>query len=56
MNRLRQWYDLNRTPIGYAVGGINLLNGLFLFSVDTLAAIFWFMLGLVIIFDTKYYK
>lgn len=56
MRKFLDWFELNRQTIGYTVGGFNLLNGLLLIPTSLGLAVFWMLLGAVIIFDTKTYK
>jgi hypothetical protein len=57
MNKFLEWFQTNRTSIGYTIGGLNILNGILGASYGNMvAAVFWIIVGLVIIFDTKYFK
>lgn len=56
MRKFLDWFELNRQTIGFAVGGLNLLNGLLMLPSNLVLAIFWLLLGAVIIFDTYMYK
>lgn len=51
------WFARNRILIGYAVGTINLLNGLMFFNAgNVFSGIFWTILGAIIVLDTKEFK
>lgn len=56
MEKFKLWFELNRQTIGYTVGGFNLLNGLLMVPTNLVMAIFWLLLGAVIILDTKMFK
>lgn len=52
-----EWFGRNRQTIGYAVGGVNVFNGLLNIVVGNVAGgIFWLVLGGAIILDAKYFK
>ncbi len=57
MNKFLDWFQANRVSIGYTIGGLNILNGfLGLMYGNMIAAVFWTIVGAVIIFDSKYFK
>lgn len=56
MEKFKLWFELNRQTIGYTVGGFNLLNGLLMIPTSPAIAIFWLLLGAVIIFDSMMFK
>jgi hypothetical protein len=54
MQTFLSWFDRNRKTIGYTVGTLNLLSGLAnLYIGNTAHGILWFIVGMVIIIDTK---
>jgi hypothetical protein len=57
MQTFLSWFGRNRRPIGYTVGGVNLLSGLVhLFSGNILDGIFWLLIGAAILIDTREFK
>jgi|APGre2960657505_1045072.scaffolds.fasta_scaffold465102_2 hypothetical protein len=57
MEKFFEWFGRHREPIGYTVGGINLLNGFVgIISGNVVNGIFWILLGSAIIFDTRMFK
>lgn len=57
MEKFMEWFGRNRQTIGYAVGGVNVFNGLLNIVVGNVAGgIFWLVLGGAIILDAKYFK
>ena len=57
MDKFFEWFGRHREPIGYTVGGINLLNGFVgIISGNVVNGIFWILLGSAIIFDTRMFK
>jgi len=57
MTQFLAWFDRNRTPIGYTVGGLNVLSGLADLALgNVFSGIFWILIGVVILFDTWQYK
>ncbi len=57
MSTFLEWFGRHREPIGYTVGGINLLNGFVgIISGNVVNGIFWILLGSAIIFDTRMFK
>jgi len=57
MEKFMEWFGRNRITIGYAIGGINVLNGVASVAFgDTLNVVFFIVLGSAIIFDSKVFK
>jgi len=57
MEKFMEWFGRNRITIGYAVGGINVVNGVASVALgDTLSGMCFIVLGLAIIFDAKVFK
>jgi hypothetical protein len=57
MEKFFEWFGRHREPIGYTVGGINLLNGFVgIISGNAVNGICWILLGSAIIFDTRMFK
>jgi len=57
MEKFMEWFGRNRQTIGYAIGGINVLNGVASVALgDTLGGVFFIVLGSAIIFDSKVFK
>jgi hypothetical protein len=57
MNKFLSWFGRNRTPIGYTVGGVNLLSGIsHLLVGNILNGIFWLLIGAAILIDTREFK
>ena len=57
MEKFFERFGRHREPIGYTVGGINLLNGFVgIISGNVVNGIFWILLGSAIIFDTRMFK
>jgi hypothetical protein len=57
MEKFMEWFGRHRKTIGYTVGGLNVLNGTTSIVLgDTWSGIFFVVLGLAIIFDSKVFK
>ena len=57
MIKFLEWFGRNRITIGYAVGGINVVNGVASIALgDTLSGLFFIVVGSAIIFDAKVFK
>ena len=57
MEKFMEWFGRNRITIGYAIGGINVLNGVASVALgDTLSGMCFIVLGSAIIFDAKVFK
>jgi hypothetical protein len=57
MEKFFEWFGRHREPIGYTVGGINLLNGFVgIISGNVVNGVCWLLLGSAIIFDTRMFK
>jgi hypothetical protein len=57
MHKFLEWFGRNRKPIGYTVGGVNVLSGVsHLFVGNMLDGIFWLLIGVVILIDTREFK
>jgi hypothetical protein len=57
MSTFLEWFSRHRTTIGYAVGGINVLNGVASIALgDTWSGVFFIVVGSAIIFDAKVFK
>jgi hypothetical protein len=57
MSAFFEWFSRNRQSIGYTVGGLNVLTGIFDVAVgDISTGIFFIVIGSVIIFDAKVFK
>ena len=57
MAKFFEWFGRHREPIGYTVGGINLLNGFVgIISGNVVNGFCWILLGSAIIFDTRMFK
>lgn len=57
MNKFAAWFERNRRPIGYTVGGLNLLaavNHLLLGHVGL--AMLWLVIGGSIVYDTRTFR
>jgi hypothetical protein len=53
MTKFLEWFDRYRTPIGYTIGGFNLVTGVFETALgNTFIGMFWMAIGAVILFDT----
>lgn len=51
------WFGRNRRPIGYVIGGMNLLTALsHLLQGNLGLMLFWLVIGCMIIFDTWEFK
>ncbi len=51
------WFEQNRRPIGYTVGGLNLLAALnYLIQGQYGLAVLWLVIGGTIVFDTWEFK
>jgi len=52
MTKFLAWFDRYRTPIGYTVGGFNVVSGIFETALgNTFTGMFWMGIGAVILFD-----
>ena len=52
-----EWFGLNRTAIGYIIGGVNLGSGIaHILAGDVTAGIAWLVIGAFIVIDTKEFK
>jgi hypothetical protein len=57
MEKFVEWFGRNRKPIGYAVGGLNLLVALsHLIQGHLGLAVLWLIIGAAIVFDTWEFK
>lgn len=57
MNAFANWFDRNRTSIGYTAGIMNILSGVgYLATGQMLSAACWLIIGSAIVFDTRTYK
>ena len=57
MNNFLEWFSRNRKPIGYTVGGLNLIDGIVSLAFgDYTNGVLWTMVGIVILIDTKEFK
>lgn len=57
MDKFLEWFGRNRKPIGYTVGSVNVLSGVsHLFVGNMLDGIFWLLIGVVILIDTREFK
>jgi hypothetical protein len=57
MKTFLEWFGRYRHPIGYAVGGLNLLDGIAsLAAGDYTNGALWTLVGIVILIDTKEFK
>lgn len=55
MTKFFQWFDRNRKPVGYTVGGMNILVGLnHLYNTEALLSLLWISIGLFLIVDAYY--
>jgi len=51
------WYSNNRKPIGYTIGGLNLVSGSFaIMSGSMISGVACLVIGVLIVFDAKVFK
>jgi hypothetical protein len=51
------WYSNNRKPIGYTIGGLNLVSGSFaIMSGSMISGVACLIIGVLIVFDAKVFK
>lgn len=57
MSNFLSWFERNRKPIGYVIGGTNLGAGVgHIFNGDIANGIVYAILGLALILDTRMFK
>ena len=57
MNKFALWFERNRRPIGYTVGGLNLLAAVnHLVSGHLGLAVLWLVIGSFIVYDTRTFR
>jgi hypothetical protein len=57
MTKFLEWFDRYRAPIGYTIGGFNLVSGIFETALgNAFSGMFWLVVGAVILFDTWEYQ
>jgi hypothetical protein len=53
MTKFLIWFDRYRTPIGYTLGGVNVVSGIFETVLgNTFSGVLWLGIGAIILFDT----
>jgi hypothetical protein len=51
------WCSNNRKPIGYAIGGLDVISGLFaIMSGSMISGVACLAIGVLIVFDAKVFK
>lgn len=51
------WFNRNRRPIGYTIGGMNILGGVnYAVQGNTGLALLWIVIGTLLILDAKEFK
>lgn len=57
MNKFGEWFVRNRKPIGYTIGGLNVLSGLnYVLEGNTGMGVLWIVIGSFLIWDAYEYK
>jgi len=57
MSKFVEWFNRNRRPIGYTIGGLNLLAAVnYYFQGQTGMAVLWTVIGAFLIWDAADYK
>ena len=57
MSKFFEWFGRNRKPIGYTIGGLNLLAALnYYLNGLTGMAVTWTVIGLFLIYDAYEFK
>lgn len=57
MNKFLEWMYVKRKPIGYTIGGLNLLAAVnYYFQGQTGMAVTWTVIGLFLIWDAYEFK
>jgi hypothetical protein len=57
MNKFMEWFGRNRKPIGYTIGGLNVLAGLNHAAHGNFGlAVLWIVLGSFLIWDAHEFK
>ena len=53
MTKFLIWFDRYRTPIGYTLGGVNVVSGIFETALgNTFSGVLWLGIGAIVLFDT----
>lgn len=57
LEKFMLWFERNRKPIGYTIGGLNVLSGLnHALHGDAGLAVLWIVIGGFLIIDARTYK
>jgi hypothetical protein len=57
MNNFIAWFERNRKPIGYTIGGMNVVSGLGQMADGQFwPGIVWLILGIALVFDAHQFK
>ena len=57
MHKFLEWFEHNRKPIGYTIGGLNIGSGVGQIAVGNVpAGVLWVIIGAVIVFDSRTFK
>lgn len=57
MNKFFTWFEANRRPIGYAIGGLNALAALNYLMMGSLAlALLWAVISAMLFYDTYKFR
>ncbi len=57
MKSFLEWMDRNRKPIGYTIGGLNVLMALNYALIGQFGlAVLWFVIGFFLLVDARGYK
>jgi hypothetical protein len=57
MNNFMEWFERNRKPIGYTIGGMNVVSGLVQIADGQFwTGIMWLILGSALILDAHQFK
>jgi hypothetical protein len=57
MSKFLSWFERNRKPIGYVIGGVNLGSGVgHIVNGDIANGMVYVILGLALVLDTRMFK